>query len=1483
LSRRSGKSRAWRWVRRGLGVTLAVLTTLVLLAVAAVLIVARTDFGHETVQKQLVANLEPYVDGKATIGAIEGNLLREFSVADVAIADRQGKIIIGLRKLALRFRPSELVDKRVHVESLHLVEPLLDLSRGPDGNLSIASLFKVPPAPEDEEPMTWIIEIDDLWLQHARVDVSELVPELGVLEDVNLRGSVRVEGEHIVLDLKELSVRSTGLGERLAGHLSFDMKGPRMEVSLDLAGDGGAVSIPTAMFATDTSTLVAAVLVHVEPALAKKYAPELGILEPTDVSLMVASTGLTRFSLLSGVAARDARVAVAGTADVEAVTIAAGVALSPMRPATLVAAAPELDLAGARLSGTFDDKGEFVGLVSAQVAGYGVAQQTIQAAVEGSPKEVRARLTSEGGGARISVNGGVALGDRPTLMRTSVDARIADLGRLVGREMPIRGRLSSSLVAQGPIDDIDARGELSVTGGGYDDITATELKVLLRGRNLPDAPNGAVQIKATGLRIGEQSFQEASAQLSLGAKRDLNAELAIVSGDISASTRVAGKLEDDKVRLRINELRGKYRELVASGGGASLVAGFDGNVELRGLELRTAEGTIALGAKVVPSAAGSQIHADIDALGLRLEKLAGALGIESLHGRGSVAGSVDLGPRKNAFELMLAVDGEYQDYPPFKVSGEVELERRDLHLSLSSDVGMGLATAVVDAHIRAPAVPTDAAAWARAGRAAIDDVEVLVKVQDFGGVRRWFPDSPLIGGSLVTSIHAQDGARRAAVRVDAAGLRSLWTTDASEIHLNGDLDGSELQLAGAARAGMIGNVFFDGTVAAPADPFDAAGWSQFGISSIERLELRLKSAWPTDELWALMGVDEPPRGQAELALEFFGKDQMLGLRGELAQVFYGPLREPASAVIVARLDPKQAQTTVGLRLGNKPLVSVAASIGLSFDDVIEGRWAKLAKAPFTADVSSESIDVPRMTEKAGLGKVADGSVRFSGHAEGTLSKPRGHIEVDVSDARYEGVELKQAALVLDATDTQVMGRLKAVQVGGGHLEVEAKSGWNVELPDRQMRLHATDFEIGLLSGFGPPSMRGLGGRLFGDMTVRGKGDEVTSARGKVQLREGRVSLDGPLRKLSNITATLGAKVGELRFEAKARAGDGSLAAKAEVEMAGFVPKSLEGRVQLKRLPLATSAGIVELSLDNRIEGAFSQDEISIDVAVASGLITMPKGEGRDLHSIGPPTDVIFVDSLETGLETRPVATPSPLPPFAINIDIPQTVQLRGESINGVLGANLDITSHGGHTEFLGYAEIQRGWVKFRHRYVIERALASFDATREFNPRLDVELRHEFKTAVFSVILQGDLNDLPMPEFRSEPAIYDDGQLLSFFLGGSPDDLGRKPGTGQAAAGAATSLVTSKLTGIVQEILPLVDVLSLETSDESATPDQLLAGKWLTEKVLLAYRARLSQQTDQRTNINEATIEWWFLRRWVFEAFFGDREVGAADVLWIRRF
>jgi len=525
-----------------------------------------------------------------------------------------------------------------------------------------------------------------------------------------------------------------------------------------------------------------------------------------------------------------------------------------------------------------------------------------------------------------------------------------------------------------------------------------------------------------------------------------------------------------------------------------------------------------------------------------------------------------------------------------------------------------------------------------------------------------------------------------------------------------------------------------------------------------------------------------------------------------------------------------------------------------------------------------------MTEKAGLGRVADGRVRFKGHAEGTLSKPRGHVEVEVTDSRYEGVELKQAAVIVDATYTELMGKIDATQKGGGHLEVEAKTGWNVETPARRLRLHATDFELGLLSGFGPPSIRRLGGRLFGDMTVLGKGDEVVSARGKVELRGGRVSLDGPLRKLTDISATLSAKVGLLRFSAKARAGDGNLGAKASVKMAGFVPESLEGRIYLKRVPLATSAGNVELSLDNNLEGTFSPEEISIDVTVASGLVKMPTGGGRDLHAIGPPTDVVFVDSLETGLATRSMTTPSPLPPLAINIDIPQTVQLRGESINGVLGANLDISSHGGHTEFLGYAEIQRGWVKiFRHRYDVERALASFDATREFNPRLDVELRHEFKTAEFKVIIQGDLNDPPKPEFRSEPAIYDDAQLLSFFLGGSPDDLGRKPGTGTAAAGAATSLVTSKLTGIVQEILPLVDVLSLETSDDSATPDQLLAGKWLTEKVLLAYRARLSQQTDQRTNINEATIEWWFLRRWVFEAFFGDREVGAADVLWIRRF
>jgi len=570
--------------------------------------------------------------------------------------------------------------------------------------------------------------------------------------------------------------------------------------------------------------------------------------------------------------------------------------------------------------------------------------------------------------------------------------------------------------------------------------------------------------------------------------------------------------------------------------------------------------------------------------------------------------------------------------------------------------------------------------------------------------------------------------------------------------------------------------------------------------------------------------------------------------------------------------------------GEKAL-DAEGDLAFGFADMIANRWSKVE----TADVKG-SLETPRF----GLAKLAaifgqvapvDGMVRVTGSVDGSVDKPLGRAQVELENIKYETARLERAVARLELRKKGLFGSLTAKQERGGDLSVRVFTENAGDAPERWVRLRANDFEIGLLAGLGPPSIRRLGGRLSGRLSLTGRGETIEQSGGTLSLRSGSLALDGALRRLTDIEADLKARGNKgIRFNMRAKSGEGSLSLSTDIAMQGITPTSANGRLALSKLPLTLSSGVLELTLNSTIEGSFSAESIDLDLDVKKGLLRLPKGAGRDLHDVGAPTDVVFVDNLRGSRLARPTSVPSPLPPIVIALSIPQTLSLRGENISGIVEADLELTMHKGKTQLLGYAELVRAWIQiFRHRYEIEKALASFDATLELDPRLDIEMTHAFKTAQFTVLIQGNLSDPPKPEFRAEPSIYDDAQLLSFFLGGSPDDVSRSRSNSARAAGAATSLVTSQLTGIVQEILPVVDVLALESTDESATPDQLLAGKWLTEKMLLAYRARLSTKSTERTNVNEVTVEWWFLRRWLLQVFYGDRQVGAIDALWIHRF
>ena len=192
----------------------------------------------------------------------------------------------------------------------------------------------------------------------------------------------------------------------------------------------------------------------------------------------------------------------------------------------------------------------------------------------------------------------------------------------------------------------------------------------------------------------------------------------------------------------------------------------------------------------------------------------------------------------------------------------------------------------------------------------------------------------------------------------------------------------------------------------------------------------------------------------------------------------------------------------------------------------------------------------------------------------------------------------------------------------------------------------------------------------------------------------------------------------------------------------------------------------------------------------------------------------------------------------------------------------------------GVVEVDRGsFILFERSYQIARGIAKFYGPTPVDPELDIELRRTFPAALVSVFVNDKLSD-PRIEFQSDPADFDDTQILQIILGQNPEEVDDASLTPEQRAASAVGNVL--LGRVVRDTLKIpIDVVRTH-------PDGYEVGKYFFDgTVLVGYRSRNSGELNK--NANEGTVEWRLRRNIVVEGFYGDNSIGAADILYIIRF
>jgi autotransporter translocation and assembly factor TamB len=342
-----------------------------------------------------------------------------------------------------------------------------------------------------------------------------------------------------------------------------------------------------------------------------------------------------------------------------------------------------------------------------------------------------------------------------------------------------------------------------------------------------------------------------------------------------------------------------------------------------------------------------------------------------------------------------------------------------------------------------------------------------------------------------------------------------------------------------------------------------------------------------------------------------------------------------------------------------------------------------------------------------------------------------------------------------------------------------------------------------------------------------------------------------------------------------------------------------------KFPVAVGSIGAWLDTHVKVEASSAGDTLNVDVQIENGTVHLPKlSSSRSLQSMDALADVKFIDKAaqeqaerlramqeekdrERAARAANYKPPPPLIPpkllahvrmtAPLAIDGPEVkTEVQGQVSVRIEPPNLDgpivtgaVHALGGSVEVLG------------RRYQITRAAVSLGGETPPNPLLDVAISRQLDTATISILVTGTASR-PRISFSSEPAIYDESQIIAIVLSGQADSSIQAQ-----ALGALSSILVGSIKEQLGSLLP-VDVIKFDVSGNDPMglgSSSLEIGKYLRDNLYFSYMHRFGTATAglRRLNIEEIRLEYRFLSRFQLTTRYGDAQVGTLDLYWTKRF
>jgi autotransporter translocation and assembly factor TamB len=757
------------------------------------------------------------------------------------------------------------------------------------------------------------------------------------------------------------------------------------------------------------------------------------------------------------------------------------------------------------------------------------------------------------------------------------------------------------------------------------------------------------------------------------------------------------------------------------------------------------------------------------------------------------------------------------------------------------------------------------------------------------------PTSPEIAGKLSTDLHVVREGRQLGFEGEllARGVVVRPNTPALDATARVNLGERKLVAFGHVRARAsrgertVGVLDYAVSARAPSNVTDAAAWRRLDVEeSIDHLRVALRDV-DVATVGALAGRRDLG-GRIDATLEARPDDRSLVLN-----VSFTDLAFPRFTDLDVTADGTWTRETFTLEakasMNGVHALDAKARLQAGLSQLLSGIDVK--RVPLAASVDIARLELAKLERSFPIGAKVGGVLSGKARLDGTAARPIATADLRLDDARMGEVRFRAVTAEGRLDENRVAGRVAAQQDAGGTLEA---SGTIDRRKDNAVaaRLQARRFDLGFLAVLAArrtDSLAGAGGQLDADVAFNAaRGSR--SANGRLAITRGQIYT--PTSGLvTGIEIAARITEGQLVLEKlQGRGSTGTVKGEGSAVLVGLVPASFRGRVVANDFPVTAGSMVVQVDTDGEITGRGDEDAWEMTATLRGTNVRLPeqRREGEELQKVGDLEDVVYTDV--PGFERRTgllALTGSEEVGDAggrelrLVLRTPGGITVSGKEADLLLNQNLTVLVRDGQSYVGGGVNVNRGFIElFGRRYDVVRANASFNENELPNPRLDIRLAHEFRTTTLFIDVSGTLRN---PELRlsAEPGAYDQAQLIGWVLGGDPDEPVTDQPLDARAVGLASNLVLGQVQNLVRRALP-VDVLAVRVGEGSDTQTtRFEVGKWLTEDLFLGYVYRMNAPEER--NLNEAQIEYRLGRRWLLEAFFGDRGVAGADILWSKKY